>query len=105
MNPREMQRTPRKKIQVRTWFNGAIRETSEGGTVSEEAVIKEKVFKWCEKLGKHLSNHKWKTIPNEAVKRMLLACIMGSARQEIVLLLPTGLAFESYETGKFSWSC
>ena len=34
-------------------------------------------------------------IPNEAVKRMLLSCITGSARQE------TGLEFENYETGVF----
>ena len=34
-------------------------------------------------------------IPNEAVKKMLLSCITGSARQE------TGLEFENYETGVF----
>ena len=33
-----MPRTPGKKSTVRTWFNGVIRETLEGGAVSEEAV-------------------------------------------------------------------
>ena len=46
----------------------------------------EKVFEWCEKLKNHLFNHKWERIPSEAVKRMLLACITDSDRQEIVLL-------------------
>ena len=32
---------------------------------------------------------------------MLLDCIEGSAVQEIVLLQPDGLAFESYETAEF----
>ena len=32
---------------------------------------------------------------------MLLSCIMGSARQEILLLLPTGLEFKNYDTGVF----
>ena len=32
---------------------------------------------------------------------MLLDCIEGSARQEIVLLQPDGLAFENYETAEF----
>ena len=39
-------------------------------------------FKWCEKLENHLSNHKWETILNDAVKRMLLSCITESARQD-----------------------
>ena len=39
-------------------------------------------------------------IPNEAVKKMLLSCITGSARQETGLL-PKGLEFENYETGVF----
>ena len=45
-----------------------------------------KVFKWYEKMENHFSNHKWETIPNEAMKRLLFACITGSARQEIGLL-------------------
>ena len=51
------------------------------------------MLEWCEKLENHLSNYKWKT--NEAIKRMLLSCITGSARQVIVLLQHTGagLAF------------
>ena len=34
---------------------------------------------------------------------MLLACITGGARQEIVLLQPTGegIAFDAYRTGEF----
>ena len=32
---------------------------------------------------------------------MLLDCIQGSARQEIVLLQPEGLALESYEIAEF----
>ena len=32
---------------------------------------------------------------------MLLSCITGSARQQIVLLHHTGLAFENYEPGEF----
>ena len=32
---------------------------------------------------------------------MLLSCIMWSARQEIVLLQPQGVTFESYDTGAF----
>ena len=59
------------------------------------------MLEWCEKLENHLSNYKWKT--NEAIKRMLLSCITGSARQVIVLLQHTGagLAFVNYETGDF----
>ena len=32
---------------------------------------------------------------------MLLDCIEGSTRQEVVLLQPDGLAFDNYETGEF----
>ena len=32
---------------------------------------------------------------------MLLICITGGARQEIVLLQPTGLAFDTYRMGEF----
>ena len=45
--------------------------------------------------------HKWETIPNEAVKRILWSCITGSARKEIELFCPTRLAFKEYETGIF----
>ena len=55
----------------------------------------EKVFSWCENLEEHLSAHDWESIPNEAIKKMLLGCITGSARQEIVLLQPPGAAFEN----------
>ena len=39
--------------------------------------------------------------PNEMVKRMLFACIMVADRQELVLLYPTGLAYDNYGTGDF----
>ena len=55
----------------------------------------EKVLEWCE----NLENHKWETIPNGAVKRMLWSCTTGPARREIVPFYPTGLAFKSHETG------
>ena len=58
-------------------------------------------FQWCKSLETHLFSHGQEMIPNKAVKRMLLSCIMGSARQEILLLLPTGLAFKNYDTGVF----
>ena len=61
----------------------------------------EKVFYWCEKMEKHLRNHRWEEIPNDEVKKMLLGCITGSAVQETVLLQLSGLAFENYETGEF----
>ena len=38
-----------------------------------------KVFDWFGKLKKHLSRFECETIPNDAVKRMLLDCITGKA--------------------------
>ena len=60
-----------------------------------------KVFDWCGELEKHLSRNECETIPNEAIKRMLLDCIVGKAQSEIVLLKPDGLAFDNYEIGEF----
>ena len=60
-----------------------------------------KVFDWCGELEKLLSRFKCETIPNDAVKRMLLDCIMGKAQSEIVLLKPDGLAFDNYKIGEF----
>jgi len=60
-----------------------------------------KVFNWCGELEKHLSRFKCETIPNDAIKRMLLDCIMGKAQSKIVLLKPDGLAFNNYEIGEF----
>ena len=34
-----------------------------------------KVFDWCGELEKHLSRNECETIPNDAIKRMLLNCI------------------------------
>ena len=59
------------------------------------------VFKWCKKLETYLDTHDREPISNDKVKKMLLACIMGSARQEIVLLHASGLAFANYEIGEF----
>ena len=61
----------------------------------------EKVFDWCEKLEKYLRRHSWEEIPNDEIKKMLLECITGPAVQEIVLLQPSELAFDNYETGEF----
>ena len=47
------------------------------------------------------SRFKCETIPNDAIKRMLLDCITGKAQSEIVLLKPDGLAFDNYEIGEF----
>ena len=60
-----------------------------------------KVFDWCGELEKHLSRFECETIPNEAIKKMLLDCITGKAQSEIVLLKPDGLAFDNYEIGDF----
>ena len=60
----------------------------------------EKVLEWCENLGNHMFNHKWETIPNEEVKRMLCSCITRFARKDVPLC-PAGLEFEEYETGVF----
>ena len=60
-----------------------------------------KVFDWCGELEKHLSRNECETIPNEAIKRMLLDCIIGKAQSEIVLLKPDGLAFDNYKIGEF----
>ena len=60
-----------------------------------------KVFDWCGELEKHLSRNECETIPNEAIMRMLLNCIIGKAQSEIVLLKPDGLAFDNYEIGEF----
>ena len=60
-----------------------------------------KVFDWCGELEKHLSRFKCETIPNDAIKRMLLDCITGKAQSEIILLKPDGLAFDNYEIGEF----
>ena len=59
------------------------------------------VFQWCEKLEKHLARFEWEQIPNDKIKKMLLDCIKSSARQEIVLLQPDGLAFDNYEIAEF----
>ena len=64
-----------------------------------------KVFEWCENLKGHLYDNAWEKIPNDHVKKMLLFCFRGSARQEIVLLQPEGQAFDNYETGEFLQSC
>ena len=60
-----------------------------------------KLFDWCGELEKHLSRFKCETIPNDAVKRMLLDCVTGKAQSEIILLKPDGLAFDNYEIGEF----
>ena len=44
-------------------------------------------------------------IPNQAVKRMLLACVTGSARQEIMQPTGSGLAFENMRQESFSQRC
>ena len=59
------------------------------------------VFQWCEKLETHLTTFRWEQIPNDEIKKMLLGCIQGSARQEIVLLQPDGLTFENYDIAEF----
>ena len=56
---------------------------------------------WCGELEKHLSRNECKTIPNDAIKRMLLDCIAGKAQSEIILLKPDGLAFDNYKIGEF----
>ena len=61
----------------------------------------ETVCEWCKKLEIRLDNHEWESIPNEKVTNMLLSSIIGTARQERVLLHPSGLAFAKYETGEF----
>ena len=52
-------------------------------------------------MEKHLDNFEWERVPNDEIKKMLLTCIKGSARQEIVLLQPDGLAIDNYEIGEF----
>ena len=52
------------------------------------------MFDWCGKLEKHLSRLECETIPNDALKRILLDCITRKAQSEIVLWQPDGLAFE-----------
>lgn len=59
------------------------------------------MFEWCQKLQKHLDNFEWERVPNDEIKKMLLTCIKRSARQEIVLLQPDGLAIDNYEIGEF----
>ena len=56
-----------------------------------------KVFDWCGELEKHLSRNECEMIPNDAIKRMLLDCITGNARSEILLLKPDGLTFDNYK--------
>ena len=61
-----------------------------------------KVFDWCENLESHLAAYSWEKIPNDQIKMMLLSCIKGSGRQEIIVLSqPEGLALESYEIEEF----
>ena len=60
-----------------------------------------RVFDWFGELEKHLSRSECETIPNNAIKRMLLDCITEKAQSEIVLLKPDGLAFDNYEIGEF----
>ena len=59
------------------------------------------MFDLCGELEKHLSRFECETIPNDAIKKMLLDCITGKAQSEIVLLKPDGLAFDNYEIGEF----
>lgn len=60
-----------------------------------------KVFDWCQQLENHLSNFEWEQISNDGIKKMLLGCIEGLAQQEIVILQPEGLVFNSLERGEF----
>ena len=59
------------------------------------------MFDWCRELEKHLSRFKCETIPNKAIKKMLLDCITGKAQSKIVLFKPDGLAFDNYKIGEF----
>ena len=52
-------------------------------------------------MEKHLSRYKCDTIPNNTIKKILLDCLTGKAQSKIVFLRPVGLAFNSYEIGKF----
>ena len=61
----------------------------------------EEIHIWCWRLERYLRRHECETIPNEAVKQMLLRCIPGYPKQEIMLLQPSGLDFENCETGEF----
>ena len=45
------------------------------------------------------TRYEWETIPNTEIKQMLLDCVEGEARQEIVLLQPDGI--RQYEIGEF----
>jgi len=63
------------------------------------------LFYWCKNLEPRLLNSKWETIQNKDVKRMLLSCITGTARREVVPFYQTGVAFERYETGVFLQKC
>ena len=54
-------------------------------------------------LKSHLTNQDWQTIPDKGIKKMLLGCITGAARQEIELLLQTGEGI-AFDTNRLLWS-
>ena len=48
-----------------------------------------------------LLNDNRETIPEKDLKRIMVSCIMGAARREIIPFLKLGVAFEKYEAWLF----
>jgi len=48
------------------------------------------MFEWCENWETQLLNDDWKTIPNKEINKMIISCITGAARREIIPFLQLG---------------
>ena len=59
------------------------------------------MFEWCKNLETHLLKDGWETIPDKDIKRMMVSCITGAARREIIPFFQMGVAFERCEAGVF----
>ena len=49
----------------------------------------ETMFEWCENLETYLQNDDGETIQDKNTKRMIVLCIMGAARREIIPFFST----------------
>jgi hypothetical protein len=44
----------------------------------------EVMFKWYENVETHLLNDDWETILDKVIKRMMVSCLIGATRKEII---------------------
>jgi len=52
------------------------------------------MFKWYENVETHLLSDDWETILDKVIKRMMVSCLIGATRKEIIPFFQMGVAFE-----------